>query len=434
MKQTEWEESVSLEILDLIRRELYLELRYIKSALSAVILEPDPQIKTFATDGEHLYFSTEQIMRVFQKNPRFLDRAYLHSILHCMFYHLWSRNKREAFCWHTACDIAVEMTIDHIDKKLFKRALSFLRKEIYEEIEAAEEGISAAVIYRILQNKSKEEVQRLAQEFYTDDHRFWPTDQEAKTPQMEAMRKKWQKLTRQMEMEKKEQGKDTDEGKRLLLEQIKARKSQRDYREFLKRFTVRREELQLDPDEFDLNYYTYGLRLYKNLPFIEPLETKENKKIQEFVIVIDTSYSTNGTLVENFLKETFSILTQEGQFFADSKIYILQCDEEVQKVQKIERTDQIDPFLHTFEVIGGGNTDFRPAFSYVQDLREKGELKALKGMLYFTDGRGIYPKKRPDYDVAFLFAGPYEKQNVPPWAMQLKLEKEEFIKEERKEG
>ena len=49
------------------------------------------------------------------------------------------------------------------------------------------------------------------------------------------------------------------------------------------------------------------------MPLIEPVESREVKKIQEFVIVVDTSYSTSGELIHNFLKETYTILTE--QFF-----------------------------------------------------------------------------------------------------------------------
>lgn len=33
----------------------------------------------------------------------------------------------------------------------------------------------------------------------------------------------------------------------------------------------------------------------------------------------------------------------------------------------------------------------------------RGEFHRLKGLLYFTDGEGIYPVKRPVYDTAFVF-------------------------------
>lgn len=41
--------------------------------------------------------------------------------------------------------------------------------------------------------------------------------------------------------------------------QIKEGKSRRSYKDFLRKFTVLKEELHCDYDEFDLNYYSYGL-------------------------------------------------------------------------------------------------------------------------------------------------------------------------------
>ena len=51
------------------------------------------------------------------------------------------------------------------------------------------------------------------------------------------------------------------------------------------------------------------------MPLIEETETKEVHKISELVIVIDTSYSTNGELVKNFLKETYTLLSESDSFF-----------------------------------------------------------------------------------------------------------------------
>ena len=69
----------------------------------------------------------------------------------------------------------------------------------------------------------------------------------------------------------------------------------------------------------------------------------------------------------------------------------------------------------------------------MEDLRERGELKRLKGLLYFTDGRGIFPAKRPDYDVAFLFMKEdYTDASVPAWAMRLILTETELAGEEKR--
>ena len=52
---------------------------------------------------------------------------------------------------------------------------------------------------------------------------------------------------------------------------------------------------------------------------------------------------------------------------------------------------------------GFGSTDFRPVFEYVDELLAKGEFENLKGLIYFTDGYGVYPSRMPGYDTIFAF-------------------------------
>ena len=72
---------------------------------------------------------------VFKNNTYYLDRVYLHSMLHCMFSHLWIAGQRDRQLWGIACDIVVEYVIDHMDKPSTKRALSWIRQQMYGEIE-----------------------------------------------------------------------------------------------------------------------------------------------------------------------------------------------------------------------------------------------------------------------------------------------------------
>ena len=111
------------------------------------------------------------------------------------------------------------------------------------------------------------------------------------------------------------------------------------------------------------------------MPLIEPLESREVTKISEFVIVIDTSYSTNGPLVQKFLEETFQIIQERDSFFHKSQIRIIQCDNQVHSDTIIKEQRDIPKLLHNFELIGGGGTDFRPAFSYINKLLENGEFQ-----------------------------------------------------------
>ena len=89
--------------------------------------------------------------------------------------------------------------------------------------------------------------------------------------------------------------------------------------------------------------------------------------------------------------------------------------------------DALDRYTAQFTLVGGGGTDFRPAFARIAQLRQDGALRDLQGVLYFTDGKGIYPAKRPPFETAFLFLEDgTPPPDVPPWAMRLVLQPEEF--------
>lgn len=82
---------------------------------------------------------------------------------------------------------------------------------------------------------------------------------------------------------------------------------------------------------------------------------------------------------------------------------------------------------NSMQLHGFGGTDFRPVFSHVEELRRNREFVNLKGLIYFTDGYGVFPEKKPDYPTAFVFVNEgYEIPEVPPWAIRLVLEPEEI--------
>ena len=220
-----------------------------------------------------------------------------------------------------------------------------------------------------------------------------------------------------------------------LIGQVKVENKDRyDYRSFLRKFAVMREEICVDPDSFDYIFYSYGLSVYGNMPLIEPQEWKEVKKVEEFVIVIDTSMSCSGDLVKKFLEETYDVLTEADSFFHKVNIHIIQCDEAVQNDQKITDEKELKEYMDHLELIGEGGTDFRPAFEYVNELIEKGEFYHLKGLIYFTDGKGTYPAKMPSYETAFIFMQEeYEDTEVPPWAVKLIVDTEDLEEGEEDE-
>ena len=188
--------------------------------------------------------------------------------------------------------------------------------------------------------------------------------------------------------------------------------------------------MHVDPDTFDYVLYTFGLSHYGNMPLIEPQEFREVKKIDEFVIVIDVSMSVTGELVHAFLEQTYSILSESESYLHKVNIRILQCDEKVLSDEKITSQKDLKTYMEHFELKGQGGTDFRPAFDYVADLIRKNEFRNLRGLLYFTDGKGIFPKKKPPYETAFIFCEESaDDRQVPPWAIKLILPREDIEQE-----
>ena len=406
--------------LSLARDEIYSDLPFFGPALWKLSFQTNHQLVTTATDGERLYYHEDHILRIFKDNPVYLNRLYLHSVLHLLFAHPWLRGNRDAWLWGIASDMAVEYTIDRLEKPCVKRVLGLTRTTWYERLEESGRGISAAIIYRELQNNSREKNEQLYSELLADDHVFWPKENKL-TEQQIILQKNWQQTAKQTE-EKRNRGNDDGDGTSSLSYQIRASKSRRNYREFLRQFTVLHEELTVDPDEFDIGYYMYGLSLYKNMPLIEPVESKEVNRIRDFCVVVDTSYSTSGELIKSFLTETLELIRDRDSFFRKNRLHLIQADDAVREDILITAEGDIERLFAGFEVKGGGNTDFRPAFAYVDELVAEGAFEQLCGLLYFTDGLGIYPEKEPAYKTAFVFVDEYEGKDVPPWAIKIVLD------------
>ena len=246
--------------------------------------------------------------------------------------------------------------------------------------------------------------------------------------QRQDLEQTWREISErlQVDLETISRRHGTDAGN--LVQELKAvNRETYDYADFLRRYASLGEVTQVNQDEFDYIYYTYGLSLYGNMPLVEPLEYKEVRRIKEFVIAIDTSGSVSGDLVQRFVTKTYNILRQQENFFTKINLHIIQCDAEIQEDRKITSQKDFDTYLDTMQLHGFGGTDFRPVFQYVDELIQAGEFTNLKGMIYFTDGRGIFPEKKPDYDAAFVFLDDgYDAPDVPVWAIKLVLQSEEI--------
>ena len=147
------------------------------------------------------------------------------------------------------------------------------------------------------------------------------------------------------------------------------------------------------------------------------------RKLRELAIVIDTSASCSRGLTGWFLRAVHDILLRERLFFDRFRLHILQCDCEVQQDTLVTNLEEFQWYLDHLELYGGGGTDFRPALRRIDELVESGELPHLGGVLYFTDGYGVFPEREPAYPVAFVMLRyRYDDINIPRWAIRLVLD------------
>lgn len=412
------------QILQLAHDDILIHLRFFDTALARLKWKERPAMGGIATDGSTCFYDPVFILKTYQTEPKAIARYYLHMLLHCIFFHGYQYHKLETDLWDLAADIAVENVI--LDMMLPSVTLE-RDAEAARKLHLLQEDVGALTaerIYRYMRHNppAPGEHAELKELFCKDIHSLWMPEEE-----LEITLEQWRKISERIKAGLKSFTKAKSGAETLTKNLEESTRERYDYTEILKRFTVMGEDITVNDEEFDYIYYTYGLEHYGNMPLVEPLEYKETRKVKEFVIAIDTSASCRGSVVQAFLQRTYSILKGTENFFRKINVHIIQCDNEVQSDTKITCDEDFEHFIKYGKLNGFGATDFRPVFEYVGKLRAQGEFENLKGLIYFTDGYGIYPERMPDYDVIFAFLDEDENRApVPPWSMKVVLESEEL--------
>ena len=444
------------DVLMLARSMLIVKLRFLDIALSRLELIPDDNA-TMATDGTGIVYGPKHVIRIFRQENERPARDYLHAVLHCIFSHMYIGNLVDRELWDLACDIAVESIINDLGLHVTGSMREAAQRSETERLRSEVKLLTAEKIYHcFLENGLPEtEIIRLRELFTADDHSGWhragpagnssdtvnnaqkndagrdpdgEDDGDAPPLPVAGQEEDWkdiaEKIRDALETFFREQGDAPDS----MMQNLRAvTREKYDYSSFLKKFSVLGETVGVNDEEFDYVYYTYGLRLYENMPLVEPLEYKEVKRIREFVIAVDTSGSTSGDLVQKFLQKTYNILKTSESYFSRINIHIIQCDADIQEHVKITSEEEFDRYISSMSIHGLGGTDFRPVFRFVDELVDSGEFTDLRGLIYFTDGFGFFPEHKPKYETAFVFLdNEYNNPDVPPWAIKVILQDEDI--------
>lgn len=148
-----------------------------------------------------------------------------------------------------------------------------------------------------------------------------------------------------------------------------------------------RNELKAALDRFHKDDYTLlpPSKKFLHLGIYLPSCISQRFKL---VVAVDSSGSVDEKLLSEFLSELNFLMNTISNYQID----LLVCDDKIHSHATFYSGDILEVDLK-----GGGGTDFRPVFEFIER-----ELEDVKLLLYFTDLDGTFPKDEPNYEVRWI--------------------------------
>lgn len=125
----------------------------------------------------------------------------------------------------------------------------------------------------------------------------------------------------------------------------------------------------------------------------------------DVVVALDTSGSVSDKEMTEFVSEVNAL---KGQIRA--RVTLLACDSDL--IGEGWTYEPWEEFDLPQEFKGGGSTDFRPVFSWVERENRRPDV-----LVYFTDAMGHFPEREPAYPTVWLIKG---KAQIP-WGQRIQL-------------
>ena len=462
-------EILAEEILLKAKTELTGNIHSLIRAINALQFVPTNEEDIF-TDAKNFYYNPQFILLRFKEDTSSVNRVLLHSILHCMLLHPFNIDFKDTTLWNLSSDICVENIINNWNLNSTKSHKETAQSMVINDISKSVKNFSAENIYYYLKGSelSQETIKYYRDLFSDDVHKIWyknknfaffEFDDDEETVEARSIYKKadnrkglsnesndkimydaingsaeeekelWRKITPTVESDieaLKNQGLMSGVETAVLKG---VSRDKYDYSKFLKKLISIDETIEINDDEFDYIFYTYGLNTYKNMPIIEPLEYAENAKVKKLFIAIDTSGSVKGEQVEKFIEKTYNILKSTDFFGKSTEVHIIQCDSEIKEIKILKSSQEIEEYIKNISLKGFGGTDFRPVFKYVDEIFTSSQKNEVNGLIYFTDGDGIYPKQMPKFKSLFVINDScFDKSKMPLWATPLFIDNDDLTR------
>jgi len=379
------------EKIEKAKAKLMLDHPYIGSVATALKLDDNKETLTFKSDGVHLCYNGEYFDTVPIDEIAF---ALANGAMHALLKHTERTHDRVGRIWQAATDMAV-------NAMLVKNDFILPPYAYYDE---RFEGMYAEEIYDIL----------------TDEMIYNDTLDESEAPTPDDQPDKENKETSDSDEESSNASLPTEEVslKEISMEELEALQEElREHFEQIFQKFNRQGELPKGLEILVPRYFSHKIHwqelLYRYIAqfakstysFIPPnmkylyrgiYLPSLSSDLLRIVIAVDTSGSVDESLLSLFLGEIESIMQSYGNYEID----LITADAKVQSHQTYLPGERLE-----YRVSGGGGTDFRPTFAYIDR-----EINYPTLLLYFTDGMGTFPQDEPSFDVMWVMP---EEKEVP---------------------
>lgn len=365
--------------------------------LKLVEVDDPAFVDTMATDGINIYYHPPF---VFELSEHEIVGVLAHEMFHCIYKHHLRLGNRDPRRWNIAADYVINLELVNMGFKLPKCALldaqyaNMSVEEVYnllpnttqEQNQSKSQGGSGAGNNKPNgnksgQGKSQDENSGDGQNKSNDPGRMGGVISPASPSDKNTLEKetaRWDVLTRQaVSIASKEAGKVPGFLERVVKELNKPKVPWPVVlRPYVENSTKKTDTWSKPNRKF------IGSGIY--------LPGKVSDAVEHGVIVLDTSGSITDELLTSYLSEMTAFL-DDGLF---DKLTVICADAEVRNVQTFEAGDILD-----VKPKGGGGTNFRPTFEYIEKLDD------VSLVIYFTDMLTLDFGKQPDCPVVWTVYG-----------------------------
>jgi len=352
------------------KAKLLVDYPYFGTLAAKLELVVNDDIESFKSDGKKLEFREEYLSGLELSEVEFI---LANGAMHASLAHKSRREKRSGWLWQMATDIA-------INDMLLENGLDMPYGAEYRKRFS---GMYAEEIYAQLKDDILRDDEDLEYEADNAD------DIEANEKERES--KSSTQTQEELQEEILQEQLLAEEAVSLLESELQCGDAPQSIERFFKIDSFGkvdwREEIRIALQKYFFDDYTL-LPPSKKLLYTGIYLPSSISQTFRLVIAIDSSGSVDEKLLNQFLTEVNFLMSLVSHY----EIELLVCDDKIHSHKTFYSGDSLSVDLQ-----GGGGTDFRPVFSYIEE-----NFDDVKLLLYFTDLEGFFPKEPTPYEVKWI--------------------------------